>query len=460
MSTRPRLGFPLFIDTYGAFFRGAHPGTPGGIANFTNGDGQITVTGTTGATTLTINSVDVGAIGDYSGEWGAIVTYDDGTRRTHTVLNASGSTLDVYPTLTSGVTAKPLGNLFSSLTGQHLTTLGYQALGRFLATRTKRDGWVHRAADRKLFTTAGINFGTAFVLAGGLTTGGSIAGTSINKGLFQPLNANINGAPSNAVLYTGPDRGHMNAMGARTVSVQAGTATNGATHTAALGGRSGYLETFVAVAGEFSGTQGSKARVVVTVDSVELYNQLIAGLTRIVVPFTAATTGVLSVTLETSAPTAIKIGPTHWWTWGTEWGTVDPAAALFDAGARVAMLCDSWGVNGTNGLQTGLEAALGASLVVNASVAGQTANWALANYDTLVHPYRPDYVVCDFLINDRTADPLAQHWVNTVRALTQLILSRGAVPVYMRGLQTASQSASQGLAGFTNHLLAVMPAIG
>jgi hypothetical protein len=460
MSTRPRLGFPLFIDTLGSFFRGANVGTPTGIANFSGGDGQLTVTGTTGATTLTINSVDVGAIADYAGEWGAIVTYDNGTWRCHSVLNASGSTLDVYPTLTSAVTAKPLGNLFSGSAGQHLTTLGYQGLGRFLPTRVKRDGWVHRAADRKLFTTAGISFGTAWVLAGGLTTGGSIAGTSINKGLFQPANLNINASLTNSVIYTGADRGHINAMNTRTVGIDAGTAGQGATHTVSLGGRSGYLEAFVAVAGEFSGTTASKARVVVTVDSVELYNQLIAGLTRVVVPFTAATTGVLSVTVDTSLPTAIKVGPVHWWTWASEWGTVDPAAALFESGARVAMLCDSWGVNGTNGFQVGLEAALGASLVVNASLGGQTAAWALANYDTLIHPYRPDYVVSDFVINDRTADPLAQDWVNTVRAYTQIVLSRGAVPVYLRGLQTASLSQSQGIAGFANHLLAVVPAIG
>ena len=243
-------------------------------------------------------------------------------------------------------------------------------------------------------------------------------------------------------------------------NINAGGAGEGATHTVALGGRSGYLETYVAVAAELSGTEASKARVVVTIDAQEVYNQLIAGLTRVVVPFTEADTGVLSVTVETAAPTCIKVGPVHWWTWGSEWGALDPAAPLLDAGARVALLCDSWGVNGNNGFQVGLEAALGRDLVVNASESGQTAAWALANYDALVHPYQPDFVIMDFVINDRAAGLTAQQWTNNVRALTEHVIARGAVPVYLRGLQTASLSQSQGIAGFTNHLLAVMPALG
>lgn len=454
---------PLLVDAFGGYFRGSYTGGPSGILNFTSGEGRLTVTGASGATTLTVNATVAGALADYGGQWSCVIRYDDGTYHVHsaTNVNTGAGTIDVYPTLGGAVTAQRLGNTYSTAAGQHCTEWGYIGLGYYLGSLRKRDGWMQRAAEGHTYTNGGVKRGADWALAGGLTNGGLVPGGSFSKGLSQPLNLNNFATYGSSAAYSGPDKSYINSFAARSVGISAGTAGHGATHTAALGGKSGYLETYVGVCSQESTTVGSKARVVVTVDGVELYNQLIGGFTRISVPFTNGTTGVLSVALESTLPTAIRVSGTHWWVWGSEWGAVDPAGPIFDAGSRVALLCDSWGVNGNYGLQTGLEAALGMPVIVNASLGGQQATWALANYDTLIGPYQPDFVVMDFLINDQAVGLLTpQEWLTNVRKLTALVLSRGAIPVYMRSLMTASSTQTQILGGFTATLQTLWPAVG
>lgn len=464
MTSIPRTAkrFPFFIDTYGGFFQGASFGTPSGIANFTSpaGCGQLHVTGAAGASTLSVDTVDVGALADYGGEFGVTIQHDDGTYGLYSCLNVNtgASTIGLFPRLAKAVTNGLLGNTYNSVNGQHLSTLGYIALGHYVAGLQKRDGWIQRRAGGLVFTSSGLQFGASMVLAGGLTTGSVVAGTAIAKGLFQPMNLNVNGITTNAVRTTLPDHGAVFGVGSRSVAINAGTAGNGATHTAALGGRSGMLEVFVSVRGEFSGTMASRAKVVVTIDGVDVQTTYISHMTRITQPFTHATTGVLTVTLETSAPTTIAVGPISWWCWpDSDWGSVDPAASLFEPGARVALYCDSWGVINSNAFQTGLEQALGASLTVNASVSGTTAAQALASYDTLVDPYRPDYVIVDYQINDRTAGLNDMAMTQKQRLLVQHILRRGATPVYLRTLMTAAIGQLQALVNTSKMLLATWP---
>ena len=63
-ATAQQTPFPFMVNTWG-YFAGAASGTPVGIGNWPNGEGSLTVTGTQGSNTLTVNTVNVGVIGDY-----------------------------------------------------------------------------------------------------------------------------------------------------------------------------------------------------------------------------------------------------------------------------------------------------------------------------------------------------------------------------------------------------------
>ena len=81
--------FPLMVNTWG-YAAGAISGWPAGIANWPNGEGSLTVTGSQGATTLTINSINVGVMSDYklvsnTNGWAIVVLGDDGVYRVYTV---------------------------------------------------------------------------------------------------------------------------------------------------------------------------------------------------------------------------------------------------------------------------------------------------------------------------------------------------------------------------------------
>jgi hypothetical protein len=342
--------------------------------------------------------------------------------------------------------------------------MGCEALAAHLFASTKRTAYLEEYAAMRSYDSAGAALGTPFTAAGGLTTGGYVAGTSIYKGLFQPATSNPWNAPPGAAPYSGADRTWITGL-ARATRWATNAAGQGCTLTAALGGRSGYFETTVAVAGEHPGAEASPIRVVLTVDGATVVNQLVAGLTRIAAPFTNASSSTVTITAEAaSTATACKIGPTGWYVWqDADWGSAAPTDRVLTPGKRVVVMMDSWGATQNNALVTKLrdlfhaaEAGSG-DLVWNVSEGGATAAWALANYEALAQPHRPDYVVFNFQINDANAGLSSAEWLQAVRDLNALALSRGATPVWIRGPATASQAQTVGLCSYQEELMARYP---
>src|SRR5580700_9895316 len=135
--------FPLMVNTWG-YAAGAVSGWPAGIANWPNGEGSLTVTGSQGATTLTINSVNVGVMNDYkiaatTNGWAIVVLGDDGVYRVYTVyaINTSTGVLSIYPALYSSVTSGAAGNLYDAVSSVHLTTSGFYGLADYVVSQTK-----------------------------------------------------------------------------------------------------------------------------------------------------------------------------------------------------------------------------------------------------------------------------------------------------------------------------------
>ena len=462
--TRPTE--PMFIDTED-FYRGAGYAEPGGILNFYPSDnvvtgrlgcGQIGVSGAANASTLTIESVDVGAVADWSGSVAypaaLVVQHDDGTCGIYSVTTPSPTTsLDILPRLAGHVTRGLAWNLHDSPNGQHLTEWGYKALARFMCKATRRQGLFSKYVSRTCYNASTTLVGTDWTAAGGLTTGGYVAGSTVLQGLFNDFqNSWVTGG--NATQYSGADRSWYQG---RTYfkGVGAGTAGQGITKTVTLSGASGNINVLVAVRGQKDGsTLASDVRVTLTCDGSVTFNTTVRGLRQLSIPFDGATSATLSITLATSTPTYFGVTTAIWYKNNN--GLTNLDSPILQNGSKITLLCDSWGVYKGNALAKELAALLPYSVVTNASVGGTTAAWALANYDSLVATNQ-DYVIFDQVINDQGASRGAATWVADVQALCTHALARGQCPVYLRNLFTGSASQSQLLMAYYEALDSLFP---
>ena len=191
--------FPLMVNSWG-YFAGAAPGLPVGAANWPNSEGSLTVTGTQGSNSLTVNSVNVGAIGDYQVDtvtypagWAIVVPGGDGVYRVYTVyaVNTSTNILSIYPALASPVNSQIAANLYE--TSEHLTTIGYYGLADFVVAQTKGASYIESYAARYVSDGLGNYSGSAWTAIGGLNQGaqGNVPPTNcMTEGVF-PYTSNI-----------------------------------------------------------------------------------------------------------------------------------------------------------------------------------------------------------------------------------------------------------------------------
>jgi hypothetical protein len=451
---------PLVLECFTSFSDGASYGTPSGIGSWTDGEGKLTVTGTVGSTSLTINSVDIGVIANYGnsaateGMWGCVIQHDDGSFGCYSAYNAITGSVSIVPALTKAVTSKGLWNLYDSALGQHLTTYGYTALAYFVSMSYIRDGLRNVAQGQATYNGSRVFNGTAFALTGGLTTGGFLSGTTIVKGLFQSAVLNLDGIASTSTRYNGSGRKYYTHSSVAYTQVGAETAGQGVTHTVDLKGSSGVVDVAVGIIGQKdSGTLASRIAVVVTVDGVVQSTTYVTGLQRVTVPFYNGNSGTISFTLETSAPTAFAIGNLNWFIFDDAmWAQ----SLLIQSGSKVVLCMDSWGTFHSNAFATALATYTGAT-ITNSSVGGTQASYAITNFDTMVTAYNPDYVIFDFLINDYNAAIGAATWLNNVAKLCRMAIDRGITPILLSGMGTASQSQAQGMSEYYSELLSYFP---
>ncbi len=465
IATAQQTPFPLMVNIWG-YAQGVASGTPVGIANWPNGEGSLTVTGTQGTNTLAIRSVNVGTIADYKIDtrypagWAIVVLGDDGVYRLYTVyaVDTTNRILSIFPSLASSVTSQTAGNLFDSYSSEHFTTMGYYGMADFVVSQTKGASYVKAYAARYVSDGLGNYSGTPWTAIGGLTQGGYVPPTNcMTSGVFN-YTSTMDHAICNA--YSGNDRSAINGSTYQTL-IGAAVAGQGARLTANLNGKSGYLDTFVGIEGQYQ-TQQASARVQVTIDGVVVVNKNFGGLTRVQVPFTHAQSGEIDVTVDSPYPCAPRISNTNWYVWNdADWNGVSPTDPLLPGTSKILVLMDSWGTWHNNAFATRLAHDLPSATVVNVSQPGQTTQWAINNFPTLSTGGPYDYVISDFQINDLHPDLKgglsdAQLLAN-LKTLWGMVLQSGATPIYLRSLPTDTLTQEQRLNQWDQSLTANYP---
>lgn len=459
---------PLYVETFAGFFKGVSGNAPSGVANFTNKQGSLTVSGTAGASSLTIDSINEGALADYGGTWAAIIDFGDGTYQILNATNVTETAVDIFPTLSQNITSVNMGNLHDAVNGQHLTSLGYKALADYVYDYDRSTALKSHYADihgwaGTYYTSSwqyGAEFGTPFTLTGGLVQGGTLLWLS--KGLY-----NFNGLAYSTAGYawTGADRTGYYSNGDARDSVAGNVAGQGVTKTASLGGKSGFFESFVGIGGQaWSTPLPGRIRAQLWVDDVLVYDQTFSSLRRIAVPYENATTSTFTVTLADSVSTGIGIGQTTWWT-----NETDEASAglgqMIPVGSSVMVYMDSWGTFYDNAFATELAAKMTADsggnpiVINNQSLAGSTAATQLTNYDTNVLPLSPDYVIINYAINDYNGGLNPSQYKVSIEALIQHIVDSGSIPIVLGGLVTANTTQTVSLVGNWSEFMANTPDI-
>jgi hypothetical protein len=240
-----RAIFPLYVETFAGFFKGVNGNAPSGVANFPDKLGSLTVSGTAGASALTVNSVNIGVAADYGGMWTAIIDFGDGTYQILNATNVTANSADIYPTLSRTISSVNMGNMHEGVLGQHLSPLGYQTLATYVYNYDKQTAAKNRYVDIHGFAGTyyhdsswdyGAEIGTPFSLTGGLTNGGYIG--FLTKGIIDKNNRlvqNYNGKP-----WLGPDRTGYYSNGDVRMSIAGDTAGQGATKAATLGGKAAF----------------------------------------------------------------------------------------------------------------------------------------------------------------------------------------------------------------------------
>jgi hypothetical protein len=421
-----RRSYPLFVEMV-ADFNSAGFELPAGYASHpipgaSGYEVVLTVTGAAGATTLTVNSGPVASAGVTSNGWGAAVLHDDGSWGTYTVTASDLSTnVTIKPALRKAVTGGTLANIHDAVNGQHYTPSGYRALAehlwRYPAFKAYRRGFI--AQHREDAATDG-----PWTEINGLPEAWFASNLSLNS--FYST------SPLATVLYS---RNTVTCLAAANAN-----GTQGIEWTQPLYGKTGYVDSYIGAQ-----TATAPAHVTVIIDGVTKLDADVYGLERIAVRFANATTGTIRYTFpegDGGQTQKYRIGTTTWW----ELPSDIPESIFYD-GARVAYVGDSWGTfySGLAPATLATHVAAGGGTLVNVSEAGQTAQWARDNFQTLVLDNSPDVAVFEFFTNDRNQLTFANiaTWVTNIWWLIEQSLQNGIQPVIVMPAATASVAQAQ-----------------
>ncbi len=402
---------PFYVETI-ATFNSAVSGVPQFVIDNPKEVRTLKVHGERGSTRLIADAES--DLTGCQGHWNGTIRHDDGTYAIYSVesVDPESRQIVIYPPLRKAATKGQLSNTYDADRGQHYTDVGYYALARHIY------GYGRETAYRE-----------SFIFRDNVDSENSAWTTS--GGWFGPAHR------LNTFSYRHPQGTffHSTAISTRHFSASPG---NRMTMNVELEGKSGYLETTVGLAGGLG-----PIHVAVTIDGQTVYdNQKIIGLERITVPFTAARAGSIEIVAGGEAASQIRVGATTWWSYG------DPDRyrnrPLFPADSKVVLYGDSWGVFYDSALFRELQSLLKQdnSTIVNSSVGGKTAAWAIENFDERVLAHDPDIVIVEFFTNDHNQVDFAT-WKANIRDLCKLAISHGITPIVILPAPTASISQAQ-----------------
>lgn len=262
---------------------------------------------------------------------------------------------------------------------------------------------------------------------------------------------------TNAFVGTGTYAGKWlsrNRLSIRPTDATAPFTGSGITRTVALGGSSGFMELFISAfpvdAAEV------KYTVTLEVDSVVLHNQEYIGIEngyqRILVDYEDATSATVTIT-RTDAINAsyeIRVDDLTFWSYDRSIAWND---RVIDINGKTVVIGDSWTRWSDDAFSDELAAlktaAGGTGSVVNVGLGGQTAEWGLANFDSLVAPENPDDVVILFFTNDKNqfGGSNASRWMCALFEIARKCQAIGARPIIVMPVATQSlaQSADHGV---------------
>jgi hypothetical protein len=338
---------------------------------------EYTVSGSAGDTTLTISAGDEAL---FSNGYGGVVQHDDGTWSYYFVANIASSVMTIFPPLKADVTSKTMRNTGSAVNGQHLTEPAGRALAWNVFRTTNKTGYRNKYAARWSPITEG-------------------------RPQWSPVNTTANRLAfleNNQFVASGTYQ--RNWLGRSKLALRVQEAISpyvdtGASQSWALGGKTGFMELWIsALPTDWALIEYT---VKLTVDSVETFSQSYIGIEhgyqRILVDFTNADNVTLEVTRTDSIAASIgfNIDGVTFWEYDRSITWTDRA---IDINGKTVVIGDSWTRWSddvfSDELQSLKTAAGGTGTVVNVGLGGQTAEWGLANFDTLVAPENPD----DFVI--------------------------------------------------------------
>lgn len=433
----PSLPTAYFVEGWAAnSFHGQTFAIPEGYAGLSaDSEGgkiyTVNVTGSAGATSVT-GTFDT----NQTGSWSCTILHDDGTYGVYTASGVTSGTLNIQPPLRATTTAKPLASLGGEFLGQHYGLQGYKALARKIYATTKREGYRNR-------------YRSAWIAA---------SGEKEEWGRIIVSAGAIDAVPSNSFVNAA-GKSYWTGRGVRKLNLGPfAVAGYGVTHTASLGGSSGYLEAFVS-----SGTAAAGAvRVEVLIDGVSQYDQTFTELRRVIVPYTNATTGLLRITIAASVSTQPTVGDVRWWAYDRSETWTDP---VIDKNKNVVVLGDSWSARYSGGLGAELQAAItaagGSGTVTTVATGGHTAADGLARFDADVAPLLSvgDACVIEFFVNDCNALGSSgyQTWLDNLYRIGAKVQALGAHPIYVMPLPTPAQAQSAALGNYAERIGAGLP---
>ena len=210
------------------------------------------------------------------------------------------------------------------MASEHLTTLGYYGLADFVVAQTKGASYLQAYAGRYVSDGLGNYSGSTWTAIGGLGQGaqGNVPPTNcMTEGVF-PYTSDIDYTHLQRLWRRGSNQGQRSRY---QTLIGATVPGQGAKLTANLYGKSGYLDTFLGIEGQYQSEQPS-ARVQVYIDGALVLNENFGGLTHIQVPFTHAQNGEIDVTVDSPYPCAPRISNTNWYVWNdADWNGVSPS---------------------------------------------------------------------------------------------------------------------------------------
>lgn len=346
----------------------------------------LTVTGTLGSKTLTVNSGDQSS---FTGQFQCVIFHAAANKYiSYLCYSVSGGTITLATPLLYAATADVMHTMWDQYLGQHLTTFGYRAYADYVFDFSSRYALKNNAY---VFAPELNPTETPFTLIGGAATGGYAAGTSDLVVSASVTTATLNNASQLSSHFFG--------------ITQKG-AGKGIQWSVPLGGKSGYLEANVGLLKydyhtPTLGTTAGIARVIVTIDGADTTIDVTGYINQIVrVPFSKATQGVLKIVTGDGDYTAIAVNRVGWYI-GVE------STGAIDFSGRGVFLGDSWTQyqDGNRDFPERVKTRIAASggdpsLVTNSGRSGMTTKWARYWFNELVLAHSPEWCVIEFFTND------------------------------------------------------------